>query len=76
MNTLDRIFNHTAEGEAGNCPLPEPGRGAPTIEQPGHLRIKNQPEGYDYDRQPNAKEAARFRKQLAQMIKAGQCTQE
>jgi hypothetical protein len=75
MANLDKIFSNTAKGPSGNCPLPEPSRGAPTIEHVDHMRVARQPPGYNYDQSQNKAEQIRFRKQLAEMVQTGQVTQ-
>ncbi len=73
---LEKIFQRTAQGQSGSCPLPEPGRGAPHLEHPKLARIEKQPEGYDYDRAENEAEAKRFRESVNEAARTGQITQE
>jgi len=46
---LEQLFKRTASQPSGDCPLPEPERGAPIIEDPHMLDIKKQPADFNYD---------------------------
>lgn len=76
IKSLQRIFQETAARSAGDCPLPEPGRGAPVIEHTKLLTIKPQPEGYDYDLNGNREETERFLKSLSEAVEKGEITQQ
>ncbi len=66
----------TYAAPAGDCPLPEPGRGAPAIEHTNLLRQKKQPENYNYDKELRVKEIQRFNKNLKRLVQSGQITKE
>jgi hypothetical protein len=68
---LDTLFKNTANIPHGDCPLPEPGRGAPTIESVQHIDVGKQPPRYDYDFKINEDEAARYEKVLKEASKEG-----
>lgn len=57
---LTREFERAAQAPPGDCPLPEPGRGAPAIEQVGLISIRQQPDKFDYDAEGNKAEQVRF----------------
>lgn len=69
---LETIFQKTAKSESGSCPLPEPGRGAPVIEHPAHMRIKEQPEQFRYDKPYQKAEKEGFLARLKALLAAGE----
>lgn len=68
--SLERQFQKAKTAPPGDCPLPEPGRGAPAIEHPSLTHTRPQPDGYDYDQTPNGQEQQRFIKNLLEQAKA------
>ena len=71
-SSLENLFRRTASVPApvGKCPLPEPGKGAPSVEHPDMMSILPQPVRFDYDGPPNKKEQKKFLKRLKQQAKS------
>lgn len=73
---LEVVFEKTAKGAGGVCPLPEPGESGTTIEHPQTMRMKIQPTGYDYDSRENSVERARYLQDLQKALKNGDITHD
>jgi hypothetical protein len=74
--SLEIAFNETVARPSGNCPLPEPGRGAPHFEHPQTVRIEKQPTDYDYDKKDNKAESERFIALVQEAVSRGEITKE
>ena len=61
----------------GDCPLPEPWeKKAPRISDQFHLlRVKRQPEGFDYDAAVHLEENNRYKDSLRKELRLGRITQ-
>ncbi len=76
ISQLEKIFQVTAVGPVGECPLPEPGRDAPVIENPELLSIEDQPINFDYDGVDNKAERKRFAEMVMAELRANNITKE
>jgi hypothetical protein len=73
--TLEKMFADTARMPEGTCPLPEPGRGAPVIEEP-HLLEVLPTEGESPDEKDNNAERQRFEELLNKLLENGEISKE
>ena len=80
MTELEKLFDETKQMPAGDCPLPEPGRGAPLIEHVELISVEVQPINFDpsfsYDKDANQKEKERFEAVVRKSLEVGEITQE
>ena len=75
MADLENIFRTTFRLPHGDCPLPEPGRGAPVIEHPGMLRIHKKTKKSP-DVVTEKEERRRFQKEVFKELREGKITEE
>lgn len=71
---LEKIFADAARMPEGLCPLPEPGRGAPAIEEPELMDILPM-EGESPDEWANKEEQSRFEQTINKLLKLGEITE-
>jgi len=72
---LEQAFSEKKKGVRGPCPLPEPGDAdLGQIEHLSHLSVREQPDGYDYDKGPNQEEEGDFVAAVSEMVQDGLLT--
>lgn len=73
---LEIEFQTSVSAPEGPCPLAEPGRGAPLIEQPDLISIQKQPIEFNYDIAIKNSERKRFLGVVQEALDKGEITQE
>lgn len=79
VDRLEDRFQSTARGQAGPCPLPEPGDRPEghglgddfVVEHAGHIDERPQPKSYDYDREELIADTERFASDLLAYVEQG-----
>lgn len=74
MKDLEKVFVESFNMPSGSCPLPEPGKGAPVIEQPELLDVLPM-EGESPDEWVNKEERLRFEEMINKLLKLGKITE-